>query len=463
MAGWTCTFALPLQQMPAITADPAAGGGRGVDGGVEVVRLGTPRPQAEADVAIETLLDEAREERAGGRHSLAEMLYKTVLVRDPNNLSALLELADVYKETGKLEYARGLLTRASLLRPGDADIIERSQRVAGELASALETEVDSLLEIGAYDLALPKLSILLTIQPENSDLYFKKAVCHFHLHRPDAVIPQINMALKLRKDERYYDIRREALARIQMEKINALTREVVLSLLRTSPEAREETLSLLGHLLELDSDNEWARTTFMELSSEGQGTTLLLGRRVPASRATELLNDVVRWVRRESVKLFEVLYKHIRLLIGLLTIMLILRSPLTFLMLRGFSPRPLLSGKLSQFNIHEILSLINGQNHSGVLRIRTKSAKGIIYIENGEAYHCKSKRLVGREALKHLLDNAREGYFTFVEKRVSIDRTISTPLSLILMDLPDRKGISPSRNRPKLQRSRMKELLDSKK
>ena len=69
--------------------------------------------------------------------------------------------------------------------------------------------------------------------------------------------------------------------------------------------------------------------------------------------------------------------------------------------------------------------------------------------------------VTGRDALQYLLNNTQEGYFVFVESASSNQKTIDTPLSLILMELPERDE-RVAKNTIKKRRSKMKSLLGSK-
>ncbi|MEJ2722070.1 MAG: DUF4388 domain-containing protein, partial [bacterium] len=134
-----------------------------------------------------------------------------------------------------------------------------------------------------------------------------------------------------------------------------------------------------------------------------------------------------------------------------------------------FAPRQSLSGRLNQFNIQEILTMIQTQNRTGILKISASGATGRVFFNSGEVYHCTCRGEEGRKALQHLIDAARDGYFVFTNSRRSYPVSIDVPLSLILMDLPARhgggatKGLPKSPDTsPKKRQSRMKELLNNK-
>ena len=68
-------------------------------------RLTNEVPDFSRDASTDELLESAREMFIADNYRLAEMLYKTVLVRDPNHLDAMLELSVVYEKMGKLQHA----------------------------------------------------------------------------------------------------------------------------------------------------------------------------------------------------------------------------------------------------------------------------------------------------------------------------------------------------------------------
>ncbi len=399
---------------------------------------------------------------------LSEMLYKAVLVREPNHLSAMLELAIVYEATGRLQYARGLLTRASIQKPYDQQIIDRNNDVAKRMSRSLETEIDSLLSAGAFDMALPKLSVLLTTQPENAELYFEKARCHLKLGNPEAALSEIEKAVKLQKDDRFHALRIEALTLKNNKEIRTLSREVRRLMPAHRPEDRDRALALISQILARDPEHGWAKRQFVALTG-GRNDGAQPER--TESRWTGVRTAIVSETRRAvgiAASVGDVLNRHLDVLLFVLVALIIFSSPLTFMIIRGFSPRQSLSGRFNQFNIHEVLSMIHSQNRTGVLRIHAGSAKGRLYFNDGEIYHCTGGGLEGRDAIRHLIENAKDGHFVFTRSTGTSRKTVDAPISLILMDLPERRQ-SIEKAPPKTggpvhppKKSRMKALLENK-
>ncbi|MCI0451896.1 MAG: tetratricopeptide repeat protein, partial [Candidatus Latescibacteria bacterium] len=78
----------------------------------------------DATTTREELLDMGRAAVNLSHFALAEVYYQEVLLRNPEDVDAMCELATLYRRTGRLEYARGLLIRAGTLVPGRDDIAE---------------------------------------------------------------------------------------------------------------------------------------------------------------------------------------------------------------------------------------------------------------------------------------------------------------------------------------------------
>jgi tetratricopeptide (TPR) repeat protein len=415
------------------------------------------------NASTDELVESAREMFIADNYELAEMLYKSVLVREPNHLPAMLELAIIYETTGQLQYARGLLTRALVIRPHDEEIIQRNTEIVRKLSLALETEVESLIAIGAYEQALPKLAVLLTTQPENSDLNYKKAICHLELGQLDAAMVELDQALRLAREDRYYDLKAKVSAAGERDEIGALVEQAKKALRAGTANAKEAALRSITRILELDPENQWAKEQFLALT-EGQPSGLRL-------EGWDISGRLVAWgvplkqalarAGNGLLLLATVLADHIEVLLTILLALLVFSSPLTHLILRGFSPRQSLSGRLDHFSIHELLTLINTHHRSGELILKTPSGSGRVYFDGGEIYHCKSRGASGRTALQNLIRHSVDGFFLFKDGVSSKEDTIDTPLSLILLELPERVDSVTSQSilQKQKQQSKMKSLL----
>lgn len=456
-------FCLPgfpsLQASPILqSSDPADG--KSPPGGGEPV-IGTQ------SLPTDFLLEEARD--AVQRHDfvIAEALYQTVLLRERQNMHAILELAEVYEKTGKLEYARGLLLRASMLRPHDEKIIEKIREISELLSSVLKEEVDSLISRKQCELALPKLSMLLTIEPENPDLYFKKAVCYLAVGKPKTALICIDDALRLQKDVEYFNLHAEITKRIKQNEIDELV-ESARSLLRNdSPSNRERALQTIGEILQIDPEHAWAKQSFVILS-KGEAPSIQLIEQ-GAAESGEIDESGGRIQKRFlSFSNIPPIFRdrHMLTLLAVAVAALVLVIS-TFARLKRKPHACPLSGRFSHFSLREILDLIKATSRTGVLRINSKFTNGEIYFSDGEMCHCKTGKLTGAQAFSVLISKIRAGSFHFLDCAPPIKQMMDT-YSIPPASKPkskasaaDSEGSAPARSRrPK---TRMRELLESKK
>lgn len=413
---------------------------------------------------IADLLASAREMVSARNLPVAEMLYKSVLIREPQNVDAMVELAEVYEAMGKLDHARGLLTRASIASPHNREIIDRAARITSKMSRVLGVEIDSLIAIGAYDLALPKLSVLLTSEPENAELLYKKATCHLNLGHPDVAIAEIDRALKLRQNDRYYRLRADAQKMGRSDEIRLLeahARQLVRSgTALDNPAAREA----LSRVVAADPNNTWARRQLTILASARD--RIDERQRVMSRWPAMAWADMKKLARAAAPVVATIasgMRQHIQWLVLILVVLVLLNSPVSHAIARGVAPRHMLAGRLEQFSLQEILTLVNTHGCTGRLRVKAKDVKGDIFFDTGEIYHCRVGRDSGRKALQELLRDAVSGHFFFVRAKLSSQRTIDTPLSLILLGLPARTRVVSDGDPMRMQKSRIKELLDSNK
>jgi tetratricopeptide (TPR) repeat protein len=417
-------------------------------------------------ITVPELLDKAREAFGLGKYGLAEQYYQEILIRQRSNVQAMLELSNVYERSGRLEYARGLLARSAKLDPGNEAISTRLRTVERLLTTVLAEEVDSLMAAGQYETAIPKLSLLNSIEPENAEVLYRRAVCYSRLGRPDAALANVNAALQIDQKEAYVRLRSAVVEDMRVMEARGLVTEAKKLIQAGDPAGRRRALELLGEILQADPDHTWARAEFVRLSrleetggeAEDNGETDGDG---GLRAVTGFLSDFVRRTGR-------LIQTHLSALLLLFAALVIFRSPLTRVISRAFKPRPLLSGRFPRFTLSEILIMLNSESHSGVLRVKGDSCWGRIWIEKGEPCHCAVGKLAGPNALYHLLANTGSGYFEFAEGSIPLDRTIDTPLSVVLIEHSNGGPGRPGRRRggagnaQKKPKSRMKELLDSK-
>jgi tetratricopeptide (TPR) repeat protein len=435
--------------------------------------------ECDTTASAEDMLAAAREMFLADNYELAELLYKCLLRRDPSHLSGILELSVVYESMGRLHYAKGLITRAEILKPDDPAIAERSADLSRKLASTLRNEVDSLVTSGAFEAALPKLSMLLASHPDDPELYYEKARCYLALRDPAGALYEIDNAIRLANDPRFTALQSEALVLSASRGIGALEIEAR-GLLETGRKAdRDRALAVLGEILSRDPDHKWARKQFLALTNGGAGGRSDAGAvagangSAPAGKgfgertaafaafAGRVAAEAARAVRRWPET-------YLSLLAAVIGLFLVFRSPLTSYIARGIEPRHVLAGKLGPIDINAVFSIIHAQGGRGVLHVRSGPIRGQVYFVDGEIYHCRVGKFEGREAVRRLLAQTRDGYFILTKLPRSYKKTIDVPFSLVLMDVGEKSFLeSPSARSEELdspapKKSRMKSLLENK-
>jgi tetratricopeptide (TPR) repeat protein len=454
VAGWTLASGVPSY---AQETDPAQSGSP-----PESARTDSDR-SFDASITVPELFEKARQAFGMNKIDLAAEFYREILIRDRTNVQAMMELSNVYERSGRLEYARGLLIRSSKLLPGNEDIADRLAAVEHMLAIVLSAEVDSLLANQLYELALPKLSVHLNIEPDSPELLYKRALCYSHLGRPDAALSSVDRALQINPIEKYYKLRSLLLKDLKTMESREKMAEVK-SLLQTGEDsAHGRALEVLGEILQKDPDHKWARAEFVRLSAAGATDADTTGSRSVqeiALSATSAVAAVARGAGRLAAR-------HLSAILLLVAAIIIFRSPLTRLITRWLAPRSFLSGRFPKFTLTEILITLNSESHTGILQVKGDGCRGKIYIENGEPCHCVVGKLQGVNALHHLISNTGDGNFEFADGSIPLSRTIDTPLSVVLVDQesggPGRAAQRRKRveARTKKSKSRMKELLES--
>jgi len=416
-----------------------------------IARAASGEVPAREGISASTALEQARSFLVGGEVERAESTYQAVLLADPDNLEAILGLARLYERAGKLEYARGLLVRATLIDPFDRKIDAWSDSLANHLSRTLHREVDSLIAARAYDSAIPKISILLTLEPESPHLHYLKALCHLRVGRPEAALGEVEEALRLRKDELYTRLHAEVLRQLDRKELNTLLRKAA-SALAANPAGDESTRGLLARILELDPDNPWARRELARLEEGGKVTPAPRRRRFPWEK---LWPAVVALSRALSEKL--------DYLLAVLLLFFLLDSPLPKALARARLPRAALAGRLDRFGLVQVINLVHAGGYTGRLKVKAPAARGEIFFDGGEIYHSRCGKEKGREALKKLLASGRSGRFVFQEQDGTLERTIDVPVSLLLMDLEQHRMAPPARKgKMSSKKSKVVELLEEK-
>jgi tetratricopeptide (TPR) repeat protein len=455
---WTLAFALPssAQTPPPAGSAPDEATAR---------ELGlSSESNFDASITIPELFEKAREAFGLNKFELAKEFYQEILIRDRANVQAMLELANVYERNGKLEYARGLLVRSAKILPDDEAVAERLASVEHMLTIVLSAEVDSLLAAQEYELAIPKLSVHLSIEPDNPELLYKKALCYSQLGRPDAALSSINRAIQIDPKEKYYQLRATLLEDLKETETEVKVTEAKSLVQSGNPQDRQRALETLAEILRISPNHAWARAEFVRLSGEADAVADSAGGAQDRNVAESFFSAILRAGSVAS----DLLRRHLSAILIFVAVLFVFRSPLTKVITRWLTPKAFLAGQFPKFTLTEILVMLNSESHTGVLHIKGDTCRGKIYIEHGEPCHCVVGKLLGPNALHHLLSNTRKGSFEFSDGSIPLNRTIDTPLSVVLVDhksggpgraASKRAASGAASKKPK---SRMKELLESK-
>lgn len=413
----------------------------------------------DATTTREELMDMGRAALNMQQWGLAEVYYQEVLLRDPEDVDAMCDLAFLYRRTGRLEYARGLLLRAGSLMPGRDDIPETRREIEQELRVSLAREVDSLLEASKYEAALPRLSLLLTLDPDNARHYAAKARCLAALGQSDAALSNIDLALAKDPREEYQRLRSAISAEHEKRRLDELESSAK-RLLESNESTRDDAAEVLQAILAQDPSNEWAREQFRALSA-GPPSPPPVDTPPASTQLLDAAGEVVpaawRWLER-----------HLTAIVGVILLVILFRSPLARAIARRVHESSPLAGDLSTVDVAEALRLVNMSALTGVLTFRTPAGTARVYFERGAPVHCSGFGRDGLEALVYLVKSVEQGTFQMKMCPVRERLTIDQPLDLILADsrtTAAERGAAAERNQARREKgrkkSRMAELLDS--
>ncbi|MDH4036074.1 MAG: DUF4388 domain-containing protein [Candidatus Krumholzibacteria bacterium] len=385
------------------------------------------------------------------QYGLAEMYYREILLRNPADVGAMWELAAMYRNTGRLEYARGLLTRAGALQPGRNDINEARREIERDLFAQVSVEVDTLMARGKYERALPRLAVLLSIDAENATMHAYKARCLSAIGQNDAALSNIQLAIAKDPRDEFYQLRDEIAQSVEQHRIAELEGSAR-SLLQSGDWVREEASDALQALLAQDPSNEWAREQFRALS-EGATPPPLPSDPLPPRQVVDAVRDI-------APGFAAVLNNHLPLILGFLTVLLLIRSPIARAIAAHVRRPSLFSGDLSRIDVADVLRVAHGAALTGAILLKTSDGKARVYLADGEPVHCAGFGLDGVDALTWIVREVHDGHFWYRTVRSMPDATIDQPLALFLADGVSSPGGAPERKSRK--KSRMSELLETK-
>ena len=137
------------------------------------------------DTSIPTAIQAALEHHQAGRLSQAEAIYRQILQIAPNHPDALHLLGVIAHQTGKIEIAVELISKAIRLNP--------STSMYCNLGAALRDQ-------GKLDAAVESYHKALSIQPDFADAYSNLGIALQQQGKLDAAVASYHMALSIKPD-----------------------------------------------------------------------------------------------------------------------------------------------------------------------------------------------------------------------------------------------------------------------
>lgn len=99
----------------------------------------------------------------------------------------------------------------------------------------------------------------------------------------------------------------------------------------------------------------------------------------------------------------------------------------------GDMPWAGLKGELQDFPLPWLLQMLNADSRNAAIFVMTANEKGVIYVQNGNPSHARTKHVTGEEAFRYML-RWEKGSFTVDPEARSTDQTINTPLMNLLLE-----------------------------
>ena len=395
--------------------------------------LAEAQPEPASRVQAEALFVDAQKTLSRGDYAGAERLLKDALTSDPAFTSAIWQLAQLYESRGELDYARELLIRGLKQDPGTSWAREKLAQIEGSLARTIFAEARGYLNSGKYDLAIPKLSAYLELKPDDPAALVAMAQCHFekgNLKTARQYIEKVRVVDPDNAEISSLAARMEKPA--QNTRLEKLLAEAQIALLDTTSTSTGKARTALQTLIEADPANSWAKERLVELNRSEDEKAVRLEKR-ESKPAPAVVAEGRKAIDRSKGALATVghfLFAHLSLVV-LGVVLCVLVIDIRRRMTRRSYP---LEGTITVIPILDIVSLVNGNLRTGRLIVVSSDAKGEIYFEKGEIIHARCAGLTGKIAFHKLMD-IRSGRFFFHNHLPNVRRTVTDPLSLLLLSM----------------------------
>jgi len=389
------------------------------------------RPSTEA----EGIFIEAQKALARGDNALAENLLKETLAKDPGFTSAVWQLAQIYEHDGRLDYARELLARGLSQDPQASWAREKLARIEETLSTRLLADAKDAVGAGDHSRAIPKLSSYLGMKPNDAEALALMGTCQLAAGGESAAREYFRKALALDPgNKRASEAMRSLAKRERDDRLDKLVAEAQLILLRLAPENSDSARAALGAVLAADPGNEWAKGQLADIDR------FLASRRAESSResdapararaAVQKSREAIGETKQALSPMVSFLIKNLVFLL-LATVLAVLLIDIRRRVTRRSHP---LEGTVAVIPILDIVSLLNANLRTGRLVAVNADLEGEVFFEKGEIIHARCGRLDGVKAFHALMD-MRSGRYFFHTNLPRVRRTITEPLSLLLLSM----------------------------
>lgn len=392
-----------------------------------IIILHTAAPSHAGDrLRAEQLFVEAQKALSRGEIERAESLLTSALAADPSFTSSIWQLAQINEKKGKLEDARELLIRGLQQQPDATWAREKLASLERALTQKLLRNAQSYMQSGEYDLAIPKLSLYLGIKPYDPVPLLMIGRCHLALGNLETAQEYLTQASE--RDPSNPDIRSllvEVERRMERGSVDHLVEMASSILSNYTPDRRAEAMEALEAVLAADPQNAWAGDKLAELRTTTEAPKA-------DSPGEETPDGDEAGARRALSELTGFLTDHIVLIVSVLCLAALVALIILIARKRSTGATHLLGGNLSLIPIIDIVALLNSNFRTGRLDIKTTRGSGEICFEKGEIIHARWKGTDGKKAFNRIMDQ-RVGTYVFTKKPSGSKRTISEPLSVLLL------------------------------
>jgi len=391
--------------------------------------------QASARSEAENLFIEAQKALSRGDTRSAESLLKETLAKDPGFTSAIWQLAQIYEHEGQFDYARELLARGLGQDPQASWAREKLAQIEGRLSTKLLADAREYMNDGDYSRAIATLSSYLGVKPNDPAALAMMGTCHLRTGKANTAREYLRKALALDPDnERAVASMRDIEKRDRAARLEALITDAQVILLRLKPENSDSARAALEAVIADDPANAWAKDQLAEIGRFVEKERLAAVKRTKAPAKTKAVIERSREAIGETkgvlTPMAAFVFRHLTLFL-VAAVLAVLAIDVRRRMTRRSHP---LEGAISLIPILDIVSLVNANLRTGRLIVVNSDMKGEIYFEKGEIIHAQCGRLDGKKAFHALMD-MRSGRFFFHNHLPRVRRTITEPLSMLLLSM----------------------------